>query len=72
VRRGAYFGWLPFGYWSSIDPRTFADEAASVGDDNVELALRRALKKKAWDPRYAGPVEGPAGSSRQMIDSHRT
>ena len=49
MRRGAQFSWLPFGYWFSIDPRTFAGEAASVGDDNVELAIRRALKKKAWD-----------------------
>lgn len=52
MRRGAQFSWLPFGYWFSIDPRTFAGEAASVGDDNVELALRRALKKKAWDLLY--------------------
>lgn len=58
MRRGAQFSWLPFGYWFSIDPRTFAGEATSVGDDNVELALRRALKKKAWD-LLASPGLGP-------------
>ena len=58
MRRGAQFSWLPFGYWFSIDPPTFAGEAASVGDDNVELALRGALKKKAWD-LLASPGSGP-------------
>jgi hypothetical protein len=58
VRRGAQFSWLPFGYWFSIDPRTFAGEAASVGHDNVELALRSALKKKARD-LLASPGSGP-------------
>ena len=42
MRRGAQLSWLPFGYWFSIDPRTFAGE-------------RRQLEMTTWNLRYAEP-----------------